>query len=143
MGQSAAEAGAAEIPGPRCAMMTIIIPERGSPEMLGACLDSVAAAAGQLAEPVQVLVVVNGSPGGDYSSLRSRHREVEFVIEERALTFSGAVREGLKRALYDWVYLLNNDMILDAAALRAFENVRAGVYICRGIADRSCRCRFA
>jgi len=111
-------------PGHGAPGMTVIIPERGNPEMLGECLDSVAAAVDHLAEPVQVLVVANGSKGEDYSSLRSRHRKVEFAINERALTFSGAVREGLGKALYDWVYLLNNDMILDAAALQVVANAR-------------------
>jgi MoaA/NifB/PqqE/SkfB family radical SAM enzyme/GT2 family glycosyltransferase len=111
-------------PGPGAPGMTIIIPERGSPQMLGECLDSVAAAVEPVAEPVQVIVVANGSPGEDYSSLRTRHPEVLFVTREQALTFSGAVREGLKKALYDWVYLLNNDMILDPGALRAVANAR-------------------
>jgi MoaA/NifB/PqqE/SkfB family radical SAM enzyme/GT2 family glycosyltransferase len=111
-------------PGHGAPGMTIIIPERGDPQMLGECLDSVAAAVGHLAEPVQVLVVANGSRGEDYSSLRPQHRKVEFLIEERALSFTGAVREGLRKASYDWVYLLNNDMVLDAAALQVVANAR-------------------
>jgi MoaA/NifB/PqqE/SkfB family radical SAM enzyme/GT2 family glycosyltransferase len=104
--------------------MTIIIPERDSPGMLGECLDSVAAAVGRLHEPVQVIVVANGSRSEDYAALRAWHRKVEFMVGEHALTFSGAVREGLKKALYDWVYLLNNDMILDPGALLAVAGAR-------------------
>ncbi len=99
--------------------LSILIPERDSPDMLEQCLHSVEAAGRQWSEPLQVIVVANGVRGETYAPLRVRHPAVDFVCEHEALTFCGAVREGLKRTRHDWVYLLNSDMILDPGALAA------------------------
>jgi len=97
--------------------VTVLIPERANAALLGECLQSVARAVASVVEPVQILVVVNGSPRADYAELEARHPRVEWIFDGRPLGFSGAVRRGVKSARHGWVYLLNNDMCLEPDAL--------------------------
>lgn len=98
--------------------LSILIPERANAELLGGCLDSLAVAARDLAEPVEVIVVVNGSPRGDYAELERRYPAVRWRFFRQPLGFSAAIRKGLQLAQHGWVYLLNNDMVLAPDALR-------------------------
>jgi GT2 family glycosyltransferase len=98
--------------------VSVVIPERGNPLLLGDCLRSVRDAAANVSEPLEVIVVVNGSPCRDYNELVEHHPQVKWLFFERPLWFCGAVKRGLKLAQHDWVYLLNDDMVLDPLALR-------------------------
>jgi len=97
--------------------VTVLIPERANAALLGECLHSLERALAKIDEPVQALVMVNGSPRSDYAQLEAAHPRVEWIFDERPLGFSGAVRRGLESARHGWVYLLNNDMCLDPDAL--------------------------
>jgi GT2 family glycosyltransferase len=68
---------------------------------------------------------VNGSPRSAYGDLIHRHQRVRWIFCEAPLWFGGAVRRGLRAARYDWVYLLNNDMVLEASALSSLLPWRA------------------
>jgi GT2 family glycosyltransferase len=106
--------------------ISIVIPERGSPDMLDECLGSIEIASHRWPEPLQVIVAANGIQDEDYSSIRSRRPWAQFLCHPEPLTFCQAVRAGLKLARHDWVYLLNNDMVLDSGALDAFVPERSG-----------------
>ncbi len=97
--------------------ISVIIPERGNPGLLNECIDSVMQACRGLAEPVEVIVVVNGSRRSLYERLYIQYPSVRWLFFEKPLWFSGAVRAGLKVARHDWAYLLNNDMTVDPLAL--------------------------
>ncbi len=99
--------------------VTLVIPERANPEVLAACLERAAAACRELAEPSQIIVVASGSPRSVYRGLMQQHPRVLWLFSERLLWYSGAVRIGLRAARFDWVYLLNSDMLLDPMALEA------------------------
>ncbi|MBN9661658.1 MAG: glycosyltransferase [Acidobacteria bacterium] len=99
--------------------MTVLIPERGNPGGLAECLRSVAVAASLLREPVQIVVVVNGTPPESYVPLRALAPEAHWLFHARPLGFSQAVFSGLRAARHDWVYLLNSDAILEPEALTA------------------------
>jgi len=119
----------ARVAGARAALrpgLSIIIPERDNLEELTACLESVREACARWTEPVETIVVVNGTPAATYELLRARHPQVRWEFCARPLGFARAVRAGLKAARYDWVYLLNNDVALDPAALRALAPHRDG-----------------
>ena len=105
--------------------ISVIIPERATPAMLQECLESVFEAAGHIAEPVEVMVVVNGAPESIYADLCERYPSVRWLFFKRPLWFNGAIRKGLKAARYDWIYLLNSDMTLDCAAFAALLPWRA------------------
>jgi len=105
--------------------LSILIPEWDNTRELTACLASVRAAALQWSEPLQVVVVVNGSPESDYLALRKAHPEARWRFYDRPLGFGGAVRAGLRSVRYDWVYLLNSDVALEPSALRRLSPLRA------------------
>ena len=96
--------------------LSVVIPERDNPEELAACLESVREAGDRFREPLQAIVVVNGSPAADYDALRRANPAVQWRFHARPLGFAGAVRAGLREARFDWVYLLNNDVALDRDA---------------------------
>lgn len=97
--------------------ISVIIPERANPRLLSECLESLMRACQAVAEPVEVIVVVNGSRRSTYEPLRTRYPSVRWLFFDKPLWFGGAVREGLKAACHAWVYLLNNDMTVDPLAL--------------------------
>ncbi len=97
--------------------ISVIIPERANPALLKECIESVLQASQGIKEPVEVIVVVSGSPEILYEELRGRYRSVRWVFFRKPLWFSGAVRKGLNVARFDWVYLLNSDMTVDPLAL--------------------------
>ena len=72
----------ADAPGPG---VSVIIPERASPGMLGRCLEATAAASQGIEEPVEVLVVVNGSIPGDYREPAGRFGSVRWTFHSRPL----------------------------------------------------------
>jgi GT2 family glycosyltransferase len=97
--------------------LSVVIPERGGIDVLGPCLNAVQVALAQLAEPHEVIVVVNGSPRADYAALARKHLAVRWLYVEHALGFTAAVLQGLAAARHGAVYLLNNDMQLASSAL--------------------------
>ena len=104
--------------------LSVVIPERENPGELAACLESLREAAARFPEPVEVVVVVNGSPPSDYEALRHAYPDIRWQFYAQPLGFAGAVAAGLRQAHFDWVYLLNNDMALDAEAFRALAPLR-------------------
>jgi GT2 family glycosyltransferase/MoaA/NifB/PqqE/SkfB family radical SAM enzyme len=106
--------------------LSILIPEWDNAEELTACLASVREAACQWSEPLEVVVVVNGSPESDYGALRKAYPAVRWLFYDRPLGFGGAVGAGLRLARYDWVYLLNSDVVLEPPALGTLAPLRSG-----------------
>ena len=97
--------------------ITVVVPERGTPDLLATTLNALAAACAAIDEPVQVIVVVNGTPETDYAQLRADHPRFEWQFHARPLGYNGAICAGLAAARHDWTYLLNSDMRLDRRAL--------------------------
>jgi GT2 family glycosyltransferase len=64
-----------------------------------------------------VLVVTNGAPRTVYDDVRARFPHVEWVHDDPALGFAGAIERGLALARYDGTYLVNNDMTIEPDAL--------------------------
>jgi radical SAM protein with 4Fe4S-binding SPASM domain len=104
-------------PPPLAPGLSILIPERDNVRELSDCLASVREAAAKWTEPIEVIVIANGSPASSYASLQAQHPNVQWHFSDRALGFGGAVQKGLSAAHFDWVYLLNSDVALDPAAL--------------------------
>jgi GT2 family glycosyltransferase len=99
--------------------VSVVIPERGAPEMLAQCLDRLGAAMAHTTEPSETIVVVNGSAPDAYAELARAHPAVRWVHHRDPLGFTSAVLRGVAQARYGSVYLLNNDMLLEPEALRA------------------------
>jgi GT2 family glycosyltransferase/glycosyltransferase involved in cell wall biosynthesis len=98
--------------------LSVIVPERGTPDFLAETLAALMQALDRLDEPAEVIVIVNGAARGDYAALCTKYPKADWQFHERALGFNGAVAAGLARANHDWTYLLNSDMRLEPEALR-------------------------
>ena len=97
--------------------VSVIVPERGTPDLLDETLAALAAALARVDEPHQTVVVVNGAPRDDYRDLAARHPDVEWQFHDAPLGYNGAIMAGLAAVRHDWTYLLNSDMRLDPDAL--------------------------
>jgi GT2 family glycosyltransferase/glycosyltransferase involved in cell wall biosynthesis len=98
--------------------LSIIIPERDSPELLLEAMASLHDALDAVDEPCQVVVVANGAARNVYDEVVAKYPLLEWVHHRRPLGFSAAIHKGLQRVRYDWTFLMNNDMTLDRSALR-------------------------
>jgi GT2 family glycosyltransferase len=92
--------------------LSILIPERGTPDLLGRCLDSTAVATSVLTERTEVVVALNGCERAAYRPLMRKHPHVRWCHSPDALGFGGAVALGLASVEGGWLYLLNSDMTL-------------------------------
>lgn len=110
--------------------LSVIIPERGNPDMLETCLQALEVATARLLMDVPVVLIVNGVRRlSDYASLEDRHPNCKFVYFRRPLGFSEAIRAGMSHVSTGWVYLLNSDVMLSPDALRnAFDSIAPDVF---------------
>ena len=105
--------GGAAAPG-----VSVIVPERGTPDLLEETLAALRVALGRIDEPGQVVVVVNGAEQIHYAALCTKYPEFDWQFHAHALGYNEAIRAGLRRARHAWSYLLNSDMRLEPDALR-------------------------
>jgi GT2 family glycosyltransferase len=106
--------------------ISVVVPERGTPLLLKRALVHLRAALGRIAEPWEVIVVVNGEPARTYADLRAGFSEVRWFFHEQALGFGGALECGLAAARFGGIYLHNSDMVLEENALATLLPWRAG-----------------
>ena len=111
--------GRVAAPSPFDSGVSILIPERDNLAELEQCLAGVRAAAVEWTDPIETIVVVNGAAAAQYDCLRAAHPLVRWRFFDQPLGFAAAIAAGLRAARYDWVYLLNSDVVLDRAALAA------------------------
>ncbi|TDR39417.1 GT2 family glycosyltransferase [Tahibacter aquaticus] len=97
--------------------VSVIVPERGTPDLLAETLAALEAALAPLSEPTQVIVVVNGAAREDYAALLQRWPGYDWQFHAAALGYNGAIEAGLRAARHGWSYLLNSDMRLAEDAL--------------------------
>lgn len=75
---------------------------------------------------VRILIVDNGSTDGSEAILRERFPDIEFIQTGANLGFAGGNNVGIRYALEqgaDYVWLLNNDTVVDDEALSALLRV--------------------
>lgn len=99
--------------------ISVLIPERGTPDLLAETLTAALRALAAVTEPTQLIVVVNGATAADYAELRAQHPTVDWQFHAQPLGYNGAIAAGLAHVRHDWVYLLNSDMRLEPDALAA------------------------
>ncbi len=103
----------------------MVIPERGTPDLLERALDHLGPALAGIAEPSEIIVIVNGAPPELYADLRARFPDVRWRFHKMPLGFNGALACGLAATRFGGVYLHNSDMALAADALTALLPWRA------------------
>jgi radical SAM protein with 4Fe4S-binding SPASM domain len=105
--------------------LSVIVPERDNPTELAQCLNGLEAATRLWQETLEAIIVVNGGDPSRYEHLRAAHPWIQWQFHPRPLGFCGAVAAGVRRAAYDWVYLLNSDAVLEPTALAEVGRWRA------------------
>jgi len=109
--------------------LSVIIPERANPCVLAETVEHAVRACRAMGEPSEIIIVVNGTPAASYRAIAERHHHIVWRFSARPLWYSGAVLAGIEASRYDWVYLLNSDMLLDGDALEAVMRWRsAGIF---------------
>ncbi len=117
--------------------LSVIIPERGNPTLLRACLESLESAAREVAEPLEVIVVVSGSEGVDYRDAVRGFPGASWIFHPAPMSFSEAVRRGVGAVRYPWVYLLNSDVSWKARSLAEIASVAGPARLFACIPDPS------
>ncbi len=105
--------------------ISVIIPERDSPDLLRQCLGALYQAIAGCDCECEVIVVVNGTSRDRYASLGSEFPFVRWNFERPWLGFARAIGQGLNITRFSWVFLLNNDMLLEPEALHEVYRYRS------------------
>jgi GT2 family glycosyltransferase len=96
--------------------ISIIIPNYNGENYLSACLKSIDLAIQSCPNTnFEIILVDNGSTdsGPDLFQADLAHPYSSIIINKKNLGFAAAVNQGIKKAQYSWVCLLNNDLVLD------------------------------
>ncbi|MFH0765473.1 MAG: glycosyltransferase family 2 protein, partial [Calditrichota bacterium] len=94
--------------------ISAIIPHAGGRELLTACVDSLSASQ---AVELETIIVDNGVVSDVDESLRSRAPSVHILRYECNIGFAAACNRGVEAASGDFVFLLNNDAVVDPDCL--------------------------
>jgi O-antigen biosynthesis protein len=97
--------------------VTVVIPSRDGRALLERLLLGLMENLADLAH--EVVVVDNGSSDGTTEWLASEYPAVRVEASADPLSFAAAVNRGIRGARYSHTLLLNNDMVLEAGAVRA------------------------
>jgi GT2 family glycosyltransferase len=97
--------------------VSVLIPERGTPDLLRRALEHLERALSGVSEPREIVVVVNGERAQSYAGLERNFPEVRWQYHARPLGFGGALAAGLRAVRLGGVYLHNSDMALDGDAI--------------------------
>jgi len=76
--------------------VSVIIPERGKPELLKKCLLCLQQALARIDEPWEVIVVVNGSPLSLYRQHGAVIKDARWLHDDRQLGFTTAIHKGIR-----------------------------------------------
>ena len=114
----------------QAAEIAIIVPSWNTRELLAACLDSIAATAGELR--VETIVVDNGSSDGSEALVRDRFPSVRLLANPDNVGFARACNQGAALTQAAYVVFLNSDAQLLPGALQrllalAAAKPRAGI----------------
>lgn len=97
--------------------VSVIVPAAAHAHNLAECLESVRASAAELLEPVEVIVVATGGGRAACQPVRRAYPAVNWQFHARPLECTAALAAGLRKAHFDWVYLLNSDTAMARNAL--------------------------
>src|SRR4051812_36466640 len=100
-----------EVPLPRMSVVVVTWSQR---DLLDACLRSLAVAAREVDDDVEVLVVDNASEDDSRALVRAEHPSVRLIELPRNRGFAGGVDAGLSEARAPLVLLINDDATVDA-----------------------------
>ena len=91
--------------------ISIIIPNYNGLEFLEKCFLSISKQ--NYREKLDIIVVDNGSDDGSIEYIKEKHPEYYLIQNKKNLGFAAAVNQGIKSSDADYIFLLNNDVVLD------------------------------
>lgn len=95
-------------------MISVVIPNYNGKKYLENCIRSLVASD---FKEFEIIVVDNNSEDGSIDYLEKNFPEVKIVMIDHNSGFSYAVNRGIEHSKYPYVFLLNNDTIIDYKAL--------------------------
>lgn len=103
--------------------VSVIIPNYNGASFLGPCLDSLLRVE---TAPSEIIVVDNGSTDDSLKLLKEQYPQVTVIAHEKNLGFTGAVNHGIVAASERFVFLLNNDTVIEPDCIdKLYEAMRA------------------
>ena len=106
--------------------ISVVIPTWNGWELLDACLQSLGK---QTHKDMEIIVVDDGSTDDTPSRLAAAYPEVTCVVSPVNRGFAPTANQGLVMARAPWVFLLNNDVTLEAQCIeKLLECAREGTY---------------
>lgn len=91
-------------------LVSVVVVNYNGHDLIGACVESLAR---QSYEPLEVLVVDNGSIDGSADVIGKRYPTVRVIRLTRNLGFAGGCNVGIRAARGEFIATLNNDAVAD------------------------------
>ncbi len=98
--------------------LTVIIPNYNGKHYLKDCLESLE----NQNSDFKVIIVDNGSDDGSLEFIKEYYPEFISIENQDNLGFSIAVNQGIKKASTDYVFILNNDVVLERECIHKLLN---------------------
>lgn len=103
-------------------MIDVIIPNWNGKRHLQDCLDSLRR---QSFNHFRVIIVDNGSADDSVDFIRNQYPEVKVIALDENRGFAGGVNEGIRYSDAEFIFLLNNDTVVDPNCLRELNDAAA------------------
>lgn len=103
-------------------LTTVVIPNYNGIEYLKDCLDSLLKGT----KVPKIIVVDNGSTDGSRELIETRYPQIRLILFSENKGFDAAVNAGIRAADTGYVFLLNNDTVVDKACVEELENAMEG-----------------
>jgi GT2 family glycosyltransferase len=98
--------------------LTVIIPNLNGKNFMKQCLDSINIQKCL----VEVIVVDNASTDGSQDYIKTNYPNVELIENTENLGFAAAVNQGINASTADFVFLMNNDVVLELDCIKNLLN---------------------
>jgi len=94
--------------------LTVIIPNYNGQHFLEGCLESLK----KQNHPLDVIIVDNASQDDSVPYIQQNYPEFTLIENKKNLGFAAAVNQGIKRSSTEYIFLLNNDVELEADCIK-------------------------
>lgn len=103
-------------------LTTVVIPNYNGIEYLKNCIDSLLKGT----RVPKIIVVDNGSTDGSRELIETGYPQIRLILFSENKGFDAAVNAGIRAADTGYVFLLNNDTVVDKACVEELENAMEG-----------------
>lgn len=103
-------------------LTTVVIPNYNGIEYLKNCIDSLLKGT----RVPKIIVVDNGSTDGSRELIETGYPQIRLILFSENKGFDAAVNAGVRAADTGYVFLLNNDTVVDKACVEELENAMEG-----------------